>query len=311
MGHGVTVIGGDPARMTAALGEHDIKFVPAVTTLDVAKAIAPSRRPDVLHAHMTAAELAAVLTRPLVRAPIVVTRHFARSRGSSPASRLLGKAIRRTVTAQISISRFVADHVDGPSTIIHLGTSTPTLTVRAHDRNNVVLVAQRFEPEKRTDLALRVWAASHLGDRGWLLRLAGDGSLRRDLEQQARDLEIQNSCEFLGYQSDLATLFARSAIFLAPGPNEGFGLSVIEAMSYATPVVAAAEGGHAETVGASPAGRLYPAEDTAMGGRLLAELAANRQELAAYGHDLRHLQKEEFSTAAMVAATVDFYRSIA
>ena len=259
---------------------------------------------------MTAAELAAGLTHPIVRAPIVVTRHFAKPRGSSAPSRLLGRAIARTVTAQISISAFVAARIDGPSTVIHLGTAIPATVVPPADRELSVLVAQRFEAEKRTDLAIQVWAASGMAEKGWKLRLAGDGALRRNLEILAADLGVSESCDFLGYQQDLASLLGRSAVFLAPGPNEGFGLSVVEAMANATPVVAAAEGGHAETVGASPEGMLYPALDVEKGGRVLAELCSDFDRRARYGAQLQDLQQRDFSISGMVGATVAFYRSV-
>ena len=307
-GHRVTVIGGDPTRMQAAWPGMEIRFEPAVTVSDVITQLRRAERPDVLHAHMTAAEIAAVVTRPILRAPIIATRHFARQRGSSVPTRLLGRIIGQTVRAQISISRYVADRIDGPSTVIHLGTPTPTQTVSALDRDRSVLVAQRFEAEKRTDLALRAWAESGLGERGWVLRLAGDGALRQELEQLSADLGVAGSCEFLGYQTDLDSLLRSSAVFLAPCPNEGFGLSVVEAMARATPVVAAREGAHPETVGAAPGALLYPAEDAIAGGRLLSELADDVGRRAEYGAILRRTQEQEFSIPTMVAATLSFYQ---
>lgn len=309
-GHQVSVIGGDPARMQAAWIGLPVDFDPAVTVADVVKALMRHRDTHILHAHMTAAELASALARPAVRAPIVVTRHFARKRGSSWPSKLLGRALGRIVTAQISISQFVADRIDGPSTVIHLGTDTRPDPIPPAERDQSVLVAQRFEAEKRTDLSLRVWAESGLGERGWVLRLAGDGALRHDLERLSHDLGIAASCEFLGYQQDPAGLMARSAVFLAPCPNEGFGLSVVEAMACATPVVAAREGAHAETVGASREAVLYGAEDIGSGGRALSALAEDAYGRATYGADLHRIQELKFSTNVMVGRTLDVYRTV-
>ena len=42
------------------------------------------------------------------------------------------------------------------------------------DREPVVLVAQRLEPEKDTDVAVRAFALSGLAGRGWRLEVAGD-----------------------------------------------------------------------------------------------------------------------------------------
>ena len=54
--------------------------------------------------------------------------------------------------------------------------------VAAVDRLPVVLVAQRLEREKHTDVAVRAFAASGLADAGWRLKIAGDGALRGELE---------------------------------------------------------------------------------------------------------------------------------
>ena len=46
----------------------------------MAKALSGERTADMVHVHMTAAEAAAWLVRPVQRAPIVATRHFADER---------------------------------------------------------------------------------------------------------------------------------------------------------------------------------------------------------------------------------------
>ena len=79
------------------------------------------------------------------------------------------------------------------------------------DREPVVLVAQRLEPEKRTDVALRAWAASGLADRGWRLQIAGDGAERDDLEcSWPTHFRIEDSVDFLGRAQDVDSLMAPS-----------------------------------------------------------------------------------------------------
>lgn len=307
-GHSVTVIGGDPDRMKAVWNGSEVEYWPAVRVTDVMRQLARFRRPHVIHAHMTAAELASVLTQPIVRAPIIVTRHFARPRGSSYPSRAAGQLVGRAISGQISISQYVAEHIDGPSTVVHLGSPTPERYRPQEQRSRAVLVAQRFEPEKRTDLALRIWAASGLADRGWAIRFAGDGALRSDLERLADELGIRSSCEFLGFRSDLPELLASSAILLATCPIEGFGLSVVEAMACGTPVIAVLGGAHAETVGAADEPRLFDLDDVGEGARLLSELAADLTAREAYGQCLRRVQREKFSIGRMVDNTIDAYR---
>jgi hypothetical protein len=64
-------------------------------------------------------------------------------------------------------------------------------------------------------------------------------------------------------------------------------------------------------VGADPSGgALYPAEDVAVGGHILGDVADNPQRRQLYGNSLRDLQQREFSIQSMVGRTLAFYRTV-
>jgi glycosyltransferase involved in cell wall biosynthesis len=306
----VVVFGGNQHRMRTALADTGAESRPAPTTLGAAAALFRGRRFDIVHAHMTAAETAAVMSWPRQRAPIVATRHFAQRRGSSPTGRLLGRILTPCIARQLAISQFVAERVEGPTVVVFPGSAVNDPPPAAADREPVVLMAQRLETEKRADLGLRVWQQSGLAAAGWRLDVAGDGAELPRLQELAVSLGIHSSCHFLGPRDDVPDLLRRSAIFLAPRPDEPFGMSVIEAMAAGLPVVAADGGGHRETVGATTGAVLYPPHDTAAGGAALAELARDEASRAAYGEALRTTHQEHFSVDAQVDATLDVYRSL-
>ncbi len=287
----VHVLGGEAARMRAELAGSGVGWTAATTPLRAASALRSLRGTRLVHAHMTAAELAAVTA---TRAPVVATRHFADRRGSGVAGRAAGRYVTARIAGQVAISRFVADRVEGDSTVVHPGVPTVERAGITADRLPVVLMAQRLEAEKRTDLGLRMWAASGLGEHGWHLAVAGTGALRAELEELAGTLGISDSCRFLGARSDIARLMASSAVFLAPRPDEPYGLSVVEAMAHGTPVVAARGGGHDETVGLADGAVLVPSDDVDAAGSALARLARDPSRRAAYGEELRALQQQRF-----------------
>jgi glycosyltransferase involved in cell wall biosynthesis len=309
-GYRVTVIGGDPARMHAEFAHSAIAHRAATTTWDVVRALSRVEHPDLVHVHMTAAEFAGVLTRPRLKAPLVATRHFAARRGSSAAARGVGAVIRASLAAQISISSYVAGLIDGASTVVPLGTPLPGATVPASGRERTVLLAQRLEAEKRGDIALRVWAASGLARDGWRLAVAGDGAQRAELEALARSLGVADSTDFLGFRTDVPQLLSRAGVFLAPCPVEGFGLSVIEAMAAGTPVVAAREGAHSETVGRADGAMLFSSTDPEAGGAALAELARDAGRRADYGASLRAAAEQNFAADVMVDKVLRVYESV-
>jgi glycosyltransferase involved in cell wall biosynthesis len=309
-GDDVVVIGGDPERMAAAV-RGAARLVPAATVREVMSSVHHWRRgADVVHAHMTAAEIACAAALLGSRAPLVVTRHFARVRGSNPASTLAASAAATQVAAQMAISDYVARTIGGVSTVIHPGVESTDSTTLAAQRQRVVLVAQRLEPEKETDVAVTAFARSGLADLGWRLELAGDGAERERLEHLAASLGIASSTDFLGHRSDVTQLMQRASMLLAPCRVEGLGLTVLEAMAEALPVVAVGAGGHLETVGSVAGAPLHPAGDSDAAAGLLATLALDPAVRDAYGTALQRAQRERFTPEHQAAETAAVYREV-
>jgi alpha-1,6-mannosyltransferase len=59
----------------------------------------------------------------------------------------------------------------------------------------------------------------------------------------------------------LADLYGAVDLYVAPGPAETFGLSAMEALASGLPIISVDQGGVAEAVTGSGAGRLYAAGD--------------------------------------------------
>lgn len=309
-GHSVHVIGGDPAHMRAALGSHGIGFTPATRTLDVALALTRLRRvADVVNTHMTAADVAAALAFGIVpsRPAIVATRHFALRRGTN--SRLpIDRAVRGIIDAEISVSAAVAAAIGVGSTVIHPGVEERPAADPSR-RTQAVLIAQRLEVEKATDAGIRAFAESTLAARGWTLEIAGEGAERDALEVLVRSLGLGSVTTFLGFRTDLPTLMSHAGILLAPCPFEHFGLSVVEAMASALPVVAADAGGHREMLAGLDPRALFTPGDLAGAAAQLDSLAADAAGRQALGDAQRQRQLTTFSLRSQSEATDRVYRS--
>jgi glycosyltransferase involved in cell wall biosynthesis len=303
-GHRVVTIGGDRERMRHELAA-DVANHPAAGLLAGARALARVGHVDIVHVHMTAAEAAAWLARPLQRSPIVATRHFARDRGSSAVARGLATITSRAIACDIAISQFVADSISGPTVVIPNG--VPDRDQAPLDMATVVML-QRLEAEKATDLGIHAWARSGLAGQGWRLLIAGQGELRGSLVQLALDLGVADSVEFLGYVADTDKLLSEASVFLAPGHLDGFGLSVVEAMAHGVPVVAARAGGHLETL--ADDGLLFPPEDPAAAAQELVRLSRDASLRRSTGAALRHRQQRLFSLPRHVDRLEEVYRLV-
>ncbi|MCE0486884.1 glycosyltransferase family 4 protein [Ornithinimicrobium sediminis] len=303
----VTVVGGDPDRMRGAL-PHAVTTVPARTTLQVARAVrgAPA---DLVHAHMTAAELGATTATTGRQTPVVVTRHFAGPRGRSAGGALAARMVKPRVSGQIAISGYVASRIEGRSTVIYPGL-LPRPLGTADVRGPRVLVAQRLEAEKATNVAVQAFAGSGLAGLGWRLVVAGVGRQSAALEELAAAVGVSAAVDFVGRLSDLEATMDTSSMLVAPCPVEGFGLTVLEAMAGGLPVVAAAAGAHLETVGVAESARLFTPGDVQAAGAQLRDLAGSEESRTAYGATLRDVQLERFSLDRQVRDTLAFYDSV-
>lgn len=301
----VLVIGGASDRMSA-LSDHGVRVRSAASTAHVFRELLRASDYDIVHVHMTAAELAAAPLKPLKRWRLVATRHFGSERGSHPMTRPVVRLAARAIDQEIAPTRFVASQLRGEPVVLHHGVADRGLSRERTDR---VLLAQRLEPEKRTDVAIRAWAAAGLASNGWRLDIAGDGSQRRALEKLSAELGLASSVSFLGRRDDVHELMDQAAIFVATGENDAFGLAVVEAMASGTAVIASASGGHLETVGAVTPETLYPPGDIAALAHLLASLIDRPlRESAAFRQ--RSYQRQQLTLEHHVDALLDTYNRL-
>jgi glycosyltransferase involved in cell wall biosynthesis len=121
----------------------------------------------------------------------------------------------------------------------------PPATPRKRD-HFVFIWAGRLEHVKGVDLLFE--AVKLLFDRTekpFSVRLAGKGSLRKELEQQAIKLGIPDRVTFLGRltRDEMQKEMQGANCFVLPSRYEAFGVVLIEAMATGLPVIATRSGG--------------------------------------------------------------------
>ena len=101
----------------------------------------------------------------------------------------------------------------------------------------IILMASRLTREKRIDLGLKAFkkVLSQFSYAG--LVIAGDGPLKKDLENLTNKLGLGNNVVFVGWQSDLISFYKTANLFLLTSEYEGYGMSLIEAGACGCPVV--------------------------------------------------------------------------
>lgn len=95
---------------------------------------------------------------------------------------------------------------------------------------------------------------------GWSLMIAGDGPLRRELGELAKQLGVESRVRFLGAvpQSELPTYYSAADALVLASSREGWANVLLESMACGTPVVASSVWGTPEVVACDAAGVLMP-----------------------------------------------------
>lgn len=171
-----------------------------------------------------------------------------------------------------------------------------------------ILFAGRAVEEKGPDLfieAIPEIAAAVPAARFWF---AGDGELRAGLEKRARDLKIKDRVMFLGWRDDIGAVMAAADIVVAPSRREGFGRSVLEAMSLGTAVVATAAGGLGELIDDGRNGVVVMPEPDSIAEGVI-RLLRDRDLKTAVERAARDTARR-FGRDAMVRETDEIYRRL-
>jgi glycosyltransferase involved in cell wall biosynthesis len=137
--------------------------------------------------------------------------------------------------------------------------------------------------------------------------ICGDGPLRATLGALATSLGIGDRVIFAGFRDDLAALIPCFDIFCLSSHLEGLGTSVLDAMCFARPVVATRAGGIPDAVVDGETGRLSEPRDHAGLARALLETLDSSETRARYGASGRARFEREFTSVAMVKATLAAY----
>jgi len=67
--------------------------------------------------------------------------------------------------------------------------------------------------------------------------IAGDGDLRKELEDLAKELKVEDKVVFLGYQENILKTYSLLDVLVIPSLSESFGLIAIEAQALGVPVI--------------------------------------------------------------------------
>lgn len=133
---------------------------------------------------------------------------------------------------------------------------------KSKDNPLTIGIVSRLEYIKGMDLVVPAFAQVKACHPEMQLLIVGDGSLRKQMEEQVHKAGLEEVVEFAGRQPQekLVSYYDRIDILLMPSRSEGFGLTAIEGMAHGCVVVAARTGGLPEVIRDGEVGLLHEPE---------------------------------------------------
>lgn len=281
-----------------------------------------SRRADVIHAHSSKAgfltRLAALLTGR--RGRTVFHPHCWSFWAASGAERRLYVHVERLAARWcrnlVAITEFERDAgLDErigqrrQYVIIPNGVDLDRFSADPDPVEGRILMLGRLVPQKRPELALLAMAELTRLFPEVELHVAGDGELKPELEDLARQLGVDDVVKFLGIRSDIPDLLMKAHCFVLTSRYEVCPTAVIEAMAAGVPVVAVASGGIEELVEPGVSGLLAPA-DPARLAAALHELLRDPSRARALGDESRRRARALYSREVPAGRIESLYQEI-
>lgn len=165
--------------------------------------------------------------------------------------KLIDRLTRFSTDSYIAVSEYLkSEMVKGgiakdKITVIHNGIKIRPS--KKHDgKLNIIGSVGRLHSVKGYDLLIQAFAK--LDDKKVLLKIAGEGPELNKLKNLAVELGVEDRVEFVGFKKDIYKFLDSVDVYIQPSLTEGFGLSVVEAMSQGLPVIVTPAGSLKEIV---------------------------------------------------------------
>jgi len=143
--------------------------------------------------------------------------------------------------------------------------------------------AGRLAPEKGHIHLLKLAEILKNNGLDFEIRIAGEGQLNQSLADKIEKAGIKEQVKMLGFVSDMDSFYKELDLYILSSEWEGFGFTLIEAMSYYKPVISFDTGSARELIEDKKNGFIIPKFDLNLMSSRVSELVNNREVAARMG----------------------------
>ena len=173
----------------------------------------------------------------------------------------------------------------------------------------IVFHVSNFREVKRPRDVVRAFAIASRSVKARLV-LVGDGPEVGACKELATELGVFDRVTFAGTYDAIWELLPQADVFFLPSEYESFGLSALEAMACAVPVVASNTGGLPEVVEDGVSGFLHAPADTEAMAESIRKLLSDDELARKMGEAARERATSKFRREALLPVWEDYYQRI-
>jgi glycosyltransferase involved in cell wall biosynthesis len=162
-------------------------------------------------------------------------------------------------------------------------------TLEARKGHNFLLKSFKIVIDKKPDAILQIF---------------GDGNYneKTNIQNTIKELNLQKNVFLNSYDPNTSKLYMNASLLLVPSQRfESFGLTIIEAMAYSTPIVATDTGGIPEVIGKSNAGFICEKDNYKKFADLILKILINKDLALKMGKSGRREFEKRFRAIDMVS----------
>ncbi|MBI5390620.1 glycosyltransferase [Candidatus Woesearchaeota archaeon] len=274
-------------------------------------------KPDILHMHLFRAELYGTIAGKITGVPVFVSsKHSENPYTRHPIIRFIEQQIASTVDITLCVSKTVHDYYTSlgfnPSSFRVIENTIPDRynPISSKKKKSFVIgTVGRLVYAKGYDILLR--ALPLVVHKFPYVRcvLVGDGDKKESLTMLTKQLKVEEHVSFVGMQEDPLPFLQSFDVFVFPSRYEGFGLSLVEAMSQKKAIVASAISTTKWMLEDGVSGLLFDSEDVESLASQLIRLLQSTRLRQAIGKSARQHYLNDFSFDGLVRNYLSFYRA--
>jgi glycosyltransferase involved in cell wall biosynthesis len=231
-----------------------------------------------------------------------------------PIFRRIWRNAARVVTNSDGLRDLALQTAELPIDMIPNGVDTRTFTPgQPFEQDALRLICvSRLIGRKCVDYLIRAMPDIIRERPGARLMIYGEGNIRQQLVDLARELDLEERVVFVGRvpREELPECYRAADIFVLPSKNEGMSNAMLEAVASGLPVVGTSVGGNDVLVRDGENGVLVPPEDTAALADAVLRISKDPEAARQMGRRSREIA-EEMTWRNVADAYVDLYRASA